>query len=114
MTCREEDTAVGVVLSDHVGCGRGRQDRVLADNEFLHPVGGTDLQDGLDGLGGEITTVAPDDERRTLGVDGIKNGLDKVLGVVLQGEVCLSAAISYGTRKSRTACLNTLTLQPVD
>jgi hypothetical protein len=87
---REEDTPVGVVLSDHVGRGGGGQDRVLADDELGHAVGGPDLEDSLDGLWGEVTTVASDDERCALCVDGVKDGLDEVFGVVLQERECLS------------------------
>ena len=84
VTRREEDTTVGLVLSDHVGGGGGGQDRVLADDELFHAVGGSDLENGLDGLGGKVTSVATYNEGCTLRVDGIEDGLDKVFGVVLQ------------------------------
>lgn len=93
MACRKEDATVGLVLSDDVGRGGGGQDRVLADDELFHAVGGTDLQYRLDGLWGEVTTVTADDEGRAVCIDRIEDGLGKVLGVVLQGE-CLSMAIS--------------------
>lgn len=86
MARSEEDTTVGVVLSNDVGRGGGGQNRVLADDELFHAVGGTNLEDGLNGLRGEVSAIASDDERRTVGADRIKDGLDKVLGVVLRGE----------------------------
>ena len=84
MTRREEDTTVGLVLSDDVGGGGGGQDRVLADDKLCHAVGGSDLEDGLDGFWGKEAAVAADDEGGALCGDGIKDGLDKVFGVVLQ------------------------------
>lgn len=103
VTRREENTTVCFVLSDHVGRRGGRQDRVLADDELFDAVGGTDLEDGLDGLWGEVATVAADDERCTLCVDRIEDGLDKVFSVVLQERVCVlerslkrNTPIAYG------------------
>ena len=84
MAGREENATVGLVLADNVGSGRGREDCVLADDELGHTVGRADLKDDLDGLGGEVTTIAADDDSLAFGVDGIKNGLNEVLRVVLQ------------------------------
>ena len=110
---REENPTVGLVLSDHVGRGGGGQDRVLADDKLCDAVGGPDLEDGLDSLWGKVTTVASDDERGALCVDRIEDGLDEIFGVVLQERVLERARSLNGTRRSRTACWNTLTLCPV-
>ena len=108
---RQEDPAVSLVFADHIGRGGGGQDRVLADDELFDAIGRPDLEDGLDGLGRKVATVASDDEGCATGVDGIKDGLDKVFGVVLQGERCLSGrGLSTKARRSRTGCWNTLTL----
>lgn len=114
MARREEDATVCFVLSDHVGRGRGGQDRVLADDKLFDAIGGTDLENGLDGLWGEVTTVTADNKCCTLCADGIEDGLDEVFGVMLQESVCLSwGDLSDGTRRSRTGCWNTLTLWSV-
>lgn len=104
---REEDTAIGLVPSDHVGRGGGGQDRVFANDEFLHAVGGTDLEDGLDGLWGKVTTVATDNECCALCVDGIENGLDEVFGVVLQECVSERAKISQTEHVDRVRVVGT-------
>lgn len=85
---REEDTALDtLVLSDDVARGRGRQDRVVPDDELADAVSGSDAGDGLDGLACEESTVTSDDERLALGAggDGREGGLDEVLSVVLCG-----------------------------
>lgn len=79
----KEDTSICLVLADDVRRGGGREDRVLADDESSNTVGRADLKDGLDGLGGEETTIATDDKRLSLCVYGVEDGLDEVLRVVL-------------------------------
>ena len=79
----EEDTAVRLVLADDVrGGGRG-EDGILADDELGNAVGRANLQDSLDSFGGEVATVATDDNGLSLGLDGVEDCLDEVLGVML-------------------------------
>lgn len=57
----------------------------MANNQLLHSIGGTDLDDLLDGVRVVVTTVATDDEESVLGAfgDGEEGAGDEGLGVVL-------------------------------
>ena len=79
----EQDAAVRLVFANDIGCRRRRKNRILSNDELLHTVCRPDLQDSLNGLRGEITTITSDDERRTLGLDGVEYSLNKILGVML-------------------------------
>lgn len=79
----KEDATISLVLPDDVRRGGGREDSVGADDKLSHIVRGCDLDDDLDGLWREITTVATNNERESLGLDGIQNCLHEVLRVVL-------------------------------
>jgi hypothetical protein len=98
---REQNPAVRLVLADDVGDGGRRQDRVLPDYEFCDAVRGSDLEDRLDGLWGEVAAVSTNDQRRPLGLDRVEDGLDEVFGVVLgDGE--------YAAGKTRAGSLHLL------
>ena len=107
----EEDTTVGLVGSDQGRNGWGGEDSVLANNDVLDTVTGSETEDdlgsfwrlgmssvsgkgrgnrGRDGLGEgsathEESTITTDDDSFALGSTwhGGEGGLDKVLGVVL-------------------------------
>ena len=79
----KEDTTIGLVLANNVRCSGGGEDRVLANDELSDTIGRTDLEDGLNGLGREETTVATDDKCLSLDIDRVKDGLDEVLRVML-------------------------------
>jgi hypothetical protein len=83
MTRRQQYTTIGLVLADDVRARRRGEDAVLADEEVLDAVSGTDLEDGLDGLGHEEPAITSDEEGFGDGGDGVEDGLDEVLGVVL-------------------------------
>jgi len=85
----EEDTTISLVLADDVGSSRSGEDTVLSDNELLDAVGSTNLENDLDGLGGEISSVTTDDKGLALGVNRIEDRLDEVLCVVLEGPSAL-------------------------
>ena len=80
---RKKDTTIGLVLPDDVRRGGSRKDPVSADDKLGHAVRGSDLDDNLDGLWREITTIATNNEREALWLDGIEDGLYEVLRVVL-------------------------------
>jgi hypothetical protein len=65
MTSRQQDAARGFPLANDMAGGRGREDAVLADEQLLDAVAGTDLGDQLDDFGVPVATVAADDEEGT-------------------------------------------------
>ena len=86
MARREEDTAGGLARADDVRDGGGGEDAVLSDDEVRDSVACSDLDDRLDALGGVVAAVSADDKGRVGGArgrDSFEDGLDKVLGVVL-------------------------------
>jgi hypothetical protein len=83
MACGEQDTTVSLVFPNDIGRGGGREDTVLADDELRHTVGCANLADRLDHLVIEISTVTANNDCLVLGRDGVKDGLYKVLRIVL-------------------------------
>ena len=79
----QEDTTIGLVLPDDVRRGGGRENPVGADDKLGHIVRGGDPDDDLNGLRGEITTIATNHQCESFWLDGIENGLHEVLRVVL-------------------------------
>lgn len=81
----QEDTTVGLVGSDDVRGSRGREDRVVADDELGDTVTGGEADDGLASLAREESAVTTNDERLAGGTsgNGVESSLDEVLGVVL-------------------------------
>jgi hypothetical protein len=67
-----------------VAGGRGGHDAVLADQELLDAVCGTDLCNDLGDLGVVVAAITANDERGALGTfgDGVEDGGNEVLGVV--------------------------------
>lgn len=90
----EEDASVRLVLADHVGCGGSRENGVVSDDELGDTVGRADSENSLHGLWREETTVTADDEGLSLSIDGVENGLDEVLCVVLVRETGQTAGIT--------------------
>lgn len=85
MTRGQENTSGRLFGSDNVRDGRGREDSVLADDEFRDSVTGRELDDGLDDLGRVVAAIASNNEGRTLSAsrDRGQDRLDEVLSVVL-------------------------------
>ena len=81
----EEDTTIGLVLPDDIRRGGSGENTVGADDKLGHIVRGSDLDNELDGLWREITTIATNHERKPFWLDGVESGLHEVLGVVLSG-----------------------------
>lgn len=61
---RQEDTTSGLALSDDVAGSRGGQDAILADQELLDAICGTNLCTELDDLGVPESAVTTDDKER--------------------------------------------------
>jgi hypothetical protein len=80
----EQDTASGIADTDEVAGGRSGHDTILADEELLHAICGTDLCDDLGNLGVVITAITTDNERCALSTfgNGVEDGGNEVLGVV--------------------------------
>ena len=79
----EEDTTIGLVLPDDIRRGGSRENTVGADDELGHIVRGGDLDNDLDGLWREITTIAANYERKSFWLDRVEDGLYEVLRIVL-------------------------------
>jgi hypothetical protein len=80
----EQNTAGGLADADEVAGGRSGHDAVLADEELLHAICGTNLCNDLGDLGVVVAAIATNDERCALSTfgDGVEDGSDEVLGVV--------------------------------
>lgn len=98
MARSKQDTTVRLVFANDIGCCGGGENRILSNDEFLHPVSRPDLQDSLNGLWREVTTIASDDERRTVSLDGIEYSLNKVLSVMLRRIVSFLRTIAVEHR----------------
>jgi len=83
MTSCQQYATICFLLADDVRCRRGGQDTVLPYDELRYPVSRTYLEDSLDRFVREVAAIPPDDEGRSLGIDGIEYRLDEILCVVL-------------------------------
>ena len=83
MTSCQQYATICFLLADDVRCRGGRQDTVLSYDELCHTVSRTYLEDDLDRVVREVAAIPPDDEGRSLGIDGIEYRLDEILRVVL-------------------------------
>lgn len=71
------------VLADNVrGGGRGKN-TILSNDELGNTVGGTNFEYNLDCLWRIVATVSSNNNGGSLRVNGIKDSLNEVLGVVL-------------------------------
>ena len=71
------------MLPYDVGSGGGGKNTILSDDKLRDAISRTDLQDNLNSFRAEETAVSTDDQRGPFGIDRAKDGLDKVLRVVL-------------------------------
>jgi hypothetical protein len=80
----EQDTASGLADADEVAGSRSGHDAILADEELLHAICGTDLCNDLGDLGVVVAAITTDDEGGALSTfgDGVEDGGNEVLGVV--------------------------------
>jgi len=83
VTCGEEDAASSFVFPDDVGGGGSREYAVFPDDKFLDTIGRADLQNDLDRLGAEETSISSNDQGRAFGIDRAEDRLDEILRVVL-------------------------------
>lgn len=84
MTSSQEDTTSGLSHADQVAGSWGTHNAILADQQLLDAVGGTDLGDLGDDLRVVVTAIATNDEERVLDTlgDGQENAGDEGLGVM--------------------------------
>jgi hypothetical protein len=83
VTCGEEDATSSFVFPDDVGSGGSRENTVFSDDKFLDTIGRADLQDDLDSLWAEETSITSNDQGRAFGIDRAEDRLDEILRVVL-------------------------------
>lgn len=62
MAGSQKNTTSGLAKADDMAGSRGRQDTILADEELLDTVGGTDLGNQLDNLRVPVAAITTDDE----------------------------------------------------
>lgn len=62
MASSQQNTAGSLAKTDDMARSRGRQDTVLADEELLDTVGGTNFGNQLNDLRVPVATIATDDE----------------------------------------------------
>jgi hypothetical protein len=62
MAGSQQDTASGLAYADDVASSRCAEDAILADQQLLDTVGGTDLGDQLSHFGIPVTTITTDHE----------------------------------------------------
>lgn len=67
VACGQEDTAIGLILADDVGGCRGRENTVSANDKLLDPVGGSNLENLLDGRLGIVPPITAYNNSGTLG-----------------------------------------------
>jgi len=80
----EQDTTGGLANADKVAGGGSGHDAILADEELLHAVCGTDLCNDLGDLGVVVAAITADDEGCALSTfgDRVEDGSNEVLGVI--------------------------------
>lgn len=65
MAGSQENTTSGLALADDMASSGSGQNAVLADEQLLDTVGGTNLGNQLDDLGVPEATITTNDEERT-------------------------------------------------
>ena len=83
MGSSKEDTTIGLVLPDDIRRSGSRENPVGADDKLGHIIRGGDLDNDLDGLWREITTITTNHECESLWLDGVEDCLHEVLCIVL-------------------------------
>ena len=75
MRSGQQDTTSGLADANDVRGSRGTEDAILADDELLDAVSGTNLCNGLGDLGVPVATVTTNDESGVLDTlgDGKEN-----------------------------------------
>jgi hypothetical protein len=82
---RQEDTTCRLPYPDDIAGSRSAEDAILADQELLDAVCGTDLGDELSNLRVPVAAVATDNQERALDTlwDRLEDAGNEGLGVVL-------------------------------
>lgn len=71
MAGSQEDTSGSLAKANDMTGSRSGENAVLADDELLDAVGGTNLGNQLDNLGVPVSAIATNDEERTYHMDQI-------------------------------------------
>jgi hypothetical protein len=83
MTCSQENSSIGLVLSNHIRCRGSGEDTILSNDQFCYTISSRDFENRLDSGLVEVSTIASDDESLAFGRRRIEDGLYKVLCVML-------------------------------
>jgi hypothetical protein len=80
----QQDAAGGLPFANHMAGSRRAQPPLLADEQLLHAIGGTDLRDGLDDLGVVVAAITTNDQARSLRTlrDGQEDACDEGFQVI--------------------------------
>jgi hypothetical protein len=114
----QENTTISFILADDIRSCRGREDTVSANDQLLDLIGGSNLENLLDGGLRIVPTIATYDNGGPLRRGSIEDSLDKVLSVVLlslrsmcgAGMINALVVIHKTNHLPRTSCWKTLTL----
>ena len=83
MACSQEDSSVGLVLSDHIRCSGSGEDAILPNDQFCDTISSRDFENRLDSRLIEVSTITSNNESLAFGGRRIEDGLYKVLRVML-------------------------------
>lgn len=61
MTCRQQNTTIGLLASDQSRDSWGGEDRVFAEDNVFDSITGGKLENDLNGFGGKVSSISTDD-----------------------------------------------------
>jgi hypothetical protein len=100
----EEDASSGLAFPNDMAGSGSRENAVLADQELLDTVGGTDLCDQLDDLGVPVATITTNDEEGAC-VLSVSSGISTG-GSAVRGRIKLTlSSLRYRQEDGGDKCL---------